>query len=100
MPAAGAGPIGRATIAVRPERMRFVEPGAGLLTGRIESASYHGGRIIYRIAAEDSLRLLVKQAAGDGGATSVRAGCGVERRRHGGAGGLNRPRVLRPPAAC
>jgi len=53
---------------VRPERLRFVAPEAGVLAGRIESANYLGGQIIFRIEAANGLRLLVKQAANGGGA--------------------------------
>jgi putative spermidine/putrescine transport system ATP-binding protein len=61
LPAAGTGRSGPATIAVRPERMRFVPAGEAVLTGSIESANYLGGHVLYRVAAGDA-RLLVRQS--------------------------------------
>jgi ABC-type Fe3+/spermidine/putrescine transport system ATPase subunit len=63
LPADAHGRIGRATIAVRPERMRFVAAGEAVLAGSIESANYLGGHVLYRVAA-DGARLLVRQTGG------------------------------------
>src|SRR5580704_3487340 len=63
LPADAHGRIGRATIAVRPERMRFVAAGEAVLAGSIESANYLGGHVLYRVAA-DGARLLVRETGG------------------------------------
>jgi putative spermidine/putrescine transport system ATP-binding protein len=77
VPATAGARSGRTTIAVRPERMRFADSGA-VLTGRIETANYLGGQVIYRIAAEGGQRLLVKETAGsDAVAPRVGALAGV-----------------------
>jgi ABC-type Fe3+/spermidine/putrescine transport system ATPase subunit len=60
LPASGTGRAGPATIAVRPERMRFVAPGEAVLAGSIESANYLGGHVLYRVVA-DGARLLVRE---------------------------------------
>jgi putative spermidine/putrescine transport system ATP-binding protein len=76
VPATATARSGRATIAVRPERMRFADSGA-VLTGRIETANYLGGQIMYRIAAEGGQRLLVKETAGSDVSPRVGALVGV-----------------------
>jgi ABC-type Fe3+/spermidine/putrescine transport system ATPase subunit len=63
LPADGTGRAGPATIAVRPERMRFAEAGEAVLMGSIESANYFGGHVLYRVAA-DGAKLLVRQTGG------------------------------------
>ena len=63
VPAEGAGRAGPGTIAVRPERMRFVPADAAVLSGTIESANYLGGHVLYRIAAGNA-RLLVRETGG------------------------------------
>jgi ABC-type Fe3+/spermidine/putrescine transport system ATPase subunit len=60
VPAERAGRAGPGTIAVRPERMRFVSAGEAVLAGTIESANYLGGHVLYRIAA-GAARLLVRE---------------------------------------
>jgi putative spermidine/putrescine transport system ATP-binding protein len=62
-PPGGRPPGGRGTIAVRPERMRFAATDP-VLTGRVETANYLGGQVIYRIAAAGGQKLLVKETAG------------------------------------
>jgi putative spermidine/putrescine transport system ATP-binding protein len=63
LPANGAGRTGPATIAVRPERMRFTAPGEAVLSGAIESANYLGGHVLYRVAAAGA-KLLVRETGG------------------------------------
>jgi putative spermidine/putrescine transport system ATP-binding protein len=65
LPANGAGRSGPATIAVRPERMRFAAAGDAVLQGSIETANYLGGHVLYRVAAEGA-KLLVKETSGTG----------------------------------
>jgi spermidine/putrescine ABC transporter ATP-binding subunit len=72
-PAGGPAPRGPGTIAVRPERMRFVAADAAVLAGRVETANYLGGQVLYRIAAEGGLTLLVKQTSGGEAAPAVGA---------------------------
>jgi putative spermidine/putrescine transport system ATP-binding protein len=64
---------GRGTIAVRPERMRF-GPDA-VLSGTVETATFLGGQMIYRVAADNDQTLLIRQAAaGTGPAAGERVG--------------------------
>jgi len=63
LPANGPGHAGGATIAVRPERMRFAASGEAVFSGIVESANYLGAHVLYRIAA-DGAKLLVKQTGG------------------------------------
>jgi putative spermidine/putrescine transport system ATP-binding protein len=59
--AAGAG-----TLAVRPEKIVFTRPDDGVLSGRIETASFLGGQTLYRVAANDGRTLLARETnAGD-----------------------------------
>jgi ABC-type Fe3+/spermidine/putrescine transport system ATPase subunit len=60
LPAEGRGRVGPGTIAVRPERMRFVAAGEAVFSGTIESANYLGGHVLYRVAAADA-KLLVRE---------------------------------------
>jgi putative spermidine/putrescine transport system ATP-binding protein len=60
LPANGSGRAGPGTIAVRPERVRFVPAGEAVLSGTIESANFLGGHVLYRVAA-DGARLLVRE---------------------------------------
>jgi putative spermidine/putrescine transport system ATP-binding protein len=69
LPVDCAGRSGRSTIAVRPERMRFTEVDRAVFAGRIESANYLGGQVIYRVVAEDGRMLLVKEYSAGGGPT-------------------------------
>jgi len=60
VPADGASRAGHGTIAVRPERMRFVPADEAVLAGTIESANFLGGHVLYRVAA-DGAKLLVRE---------------------------------------
>src|SRR5262249_35768913 len=60
LPANGAGRAGPGTIAVRPERMRFVPAGEAVFSGAIESANYLGGHVLYRVGV-DGAKLLVRE---------------------------------------
>ncbi len=51
---------GRATIAIRPERMRLAENGA--LSGTIKTSVFVSGQMIYRVATADGQELIVKEA--------------------------------------
>jgi len=59
VPADAAGRAGPGTIAVRPERLRFVPVGEAVFSGTIASANYLGGHVLYRVAAGDA-KLLVR----------------------------------------
>jgi ABC-type Fe3+/spermidine/putrescine transport system ATPase subunit len=51
---------GRATIAIRPERMRLADNGA--LRGKIRTSVFVSGQMIYRVATADGRELIVKEA--------------------------------------
>jgi putative spermidine/putrescine transport system ATP-binding protein len=59
LPAQGSG-SGRATIAIRPERMRLA--GNGALSGTIKTSVFVSGQMIYRVATADGRELIVKEA--------------------------------------
>jgi putative spermidine/putrescine transport system ATP-binding protein len=52
---------GAATLAVRPEKIALVESGAGVLSGRIDTANFLGDQTLYRIIADDGRPLLAKE---------------------------------------
>jgi len=60
LPANDPGRAGAGTVAVRPERMRFVPAGEAVVSGIIESANYLGGHVLYRVAT-DGAKLLVRE---------------------------------------
>jgi len=60
LPANGTSRMGDGTIAVRPERMRFVAAAEAVFSGTIESANYLGGHVLYRVAAGGA-KLLVRE---------------------------------------
>ena len=61
---APAGPAsGKATIAVRPERIRLSEPTGCSMTGRIHASSFISGQINYRLILDDGRQMMVKQPA-------------------------------------
>ncbi len=62
LPGNDSGRVGQGVLAVRPERVRFAPPGAALFIGKIDSASFLGGQIIYRVACDDGRKLMVKEA--------------------------------------
>jgi putative spermidine/putrescine transport system ATP-binding protein len=59
LPAQGSG-SGRATIAIRPERMRLSEHGS--LHGTIKAATFVSGQMIYRVMIEGGRELIIKEA--------------------------------------
>jgi ABC-type Fe3+/spermidine/putrescine transport system ATPase subunit len=73
LPANGQERVGPGTIAVRPERMRFVPAAEALFSGTIESANYLGGHVLYRVAAGGA-KLLVRET---GAVRPVGAAVGV-----------------------
>ena len=60
LPAPAAGPSGKATIAIRPERIRLVEPGKTSLRGHVQTSTFVSGQMIYRVALDDGPELAVK----------------------------------------
>jgi putative spermidine/putrescine transport system ATP-binding protein len=54
--------FGKATIAIRPERIRLKEPDKAVLRGRVQTSTFVSGRMIYRIALDDGFELTVKEA--------------------------------------
>jgi ABC-type Fe3+/spermidine/putrescine transport system ATPase subunit len=73
LPANVPGRAGPGTVAVRPERMRFVPAGEAVFSGTIESANYLGGHVLYRVAT-DGAKLLVRET---GAVRPVGAAVGV-----------------------
>jgi ABC-type Fe3+/spermidine/putrescine transport system ATPase subunit len=60
LPANAQGRAGPATIAIRPERIRFVPAAEAVFSGTIGSANYLGGHVLYRVAT-DGTKLLVRE---------------------------------------
>ncbi|MCW5745537.1 MAG: ABC transporter ATP-binding protein [Alphaproteobacteria bacterium] len=62
LPAAADGArSGAGAVAVRPEKARIVAPADAAIAGRIESANFLGGQVLYRIAAAGDRHLLAKE---------------------------------------
>jgi spermidine/putrescine ABC transporter ATP-binding subunit len=57
-PAAGDGP---AALALRPEKLRIVAPGEGVIEGVVSDASFLGDQVLYSVALAGGRRLLVKE---------------------------------------
>jgi spermidine/putrescine ABC transporter ATP-binding subunit len=74
-PAAGDGP---AALALRPEKLRIVAPGEGVIEGVVSDASFLGDQVLYSVALAGGRRLLVKEGNPGTGAL----------RRNGAAVGL------------
>jgi spermidine/putrescine ABC transporter ATP-binding subunit len=74
-PAAGDGP---AALALRPEKLRIVAAGAGVIDGVVSDASFLGDQVLYSVALAGGRRLLVKEGNPGTGAL----------RRNGAAVGL------------
>jgi len=66
-PAAGDGP---AALALRPEKLRIVAPGEGVIEGVVSDASFLGDQVLYSVALAEGRRLLVK--AGNPGTGALR----------------------------
>ena len=61
---------GAASIAVRPERVRLVQPGAGLVDAAIEEANFLGDAVLLKLALPGGIAMMAKvprQAAAEGG---------------------------------
>jgi putative spermidine/putrescine transport system ATP-binding protein len=74
-PSAADGP---AALALRPEKLRIVAAGAGVLDGVVSDASFLGDQVLYSVALAEGRRLLVKEGNPGTGAL----------RRNGAAVGL------------
>jgi putative spermidine/putrescine transport system ATP-binding protein len=57
-PPAGDGP---AALALRPEKLRIVAPGDGVIDGVVSDASFLGDQVLYTVMLGDGRRLLVKE---------------------------------------
>jgi putative spermidine/putrescine transport system ATP-binding protein len=66
LPAPTGAQSGKATIAIRPERIRMVEHAEASLKGRVETSVFVSGHTIYRVALDDGPVLVVK----DGGSAT------------------------------
>ena len=60
LPAPMGARSGKATIAIRPERIRLKEPDKALLRGRVQTSTFVSGQMIYRIALDDGSEVAVK----------------------------------------
>jgi spermidine/putrescine ABC transporter ATP-binding subunit len=54
----GAGP---ATLALRPEKLHLVDPGAGVMDGVLCDASFLGDQVLYTVVLAEGLRVLIKE---------------------------------------
>ena len=72
-PPAGDGP---AALALRPEKLRIVAAGAGVIDGVVSDASFLGDQVLYSVALAEGRRLLVKEGNPGTGALR-RNGAGV-----------------------
>ncbi len=61
LPAPARAADGAVALAIRPEKIRVVAPGAGGLDGRIETANFLGGQALYRVVAAGERRVLLKE---------------------------------------
>jgi spermidine/putrescine ABC transporter ATP-binding subunit len=66
LPAPEAAPGAAVALAVRPEKLRAVATGTGLVDGTIESANFLGGQALYRVATGDARRILLKETLSTG----------------------------------
>jgi spermidine/putrescine ABC transporter ATP-binding subunit len=71
LPAPREARSGRATIAVRPERVRLSD-GGGTLTGQIHTRTFVSGQMIYRVVLDDGREVIAK-VADSGDARSIGA---------------------------
>src|SRR5947209_14134154 len=62
LPTSAAARFGKATIAIRPERIRLKEPDKALLRGRVQTSTFVSGQMNYRIGLEDGSEIAVKDA--------------------------------------
>jgi putative spermidine/putrescine transport system ATP-binding protein len=69
LPASGVnGRTGAGMIAVRPEKTRLVGEVDGALGGRIETANFLGGQVLYRVVTDEGRAVLAKETnVGDSG---------------------------------
>ena len=54
--------FGKATIAIRPERIRLTEADETSLNGRVQTSTFVSGQMVYRIALDDGSEVAVKNA--------------------------------------
>ena len=51
---------GAASIAVRPERVRLVQPGAGLVDAAVEEANFRGDAVLLKLALPGGIAMMAK----------------------------------------
>ena len=61
LPAPASGRSGRATLALRPEKIGMTESGQGVIDGTILDASFLGDQVIYTVAGTGGTSFLVKE---------------------------------------
>ncbi len=79
------GATGAGVLALRPEKLALVPPGAGCLDGTISDASFLGDQVVYTVGLGDGRRLLAKERnPGDGALRPPGSPVGIEWRPDSG----------------
>jgi putative spermidine/putrescine transport system ATP-binding protein len=77
LPAPAPAQAGKATMAIRPERMHLTKNVETALKGRVRTSTFVSGQMIYRIALENGRELAVKEAS-TGVARPIGAEVGID----------------------
>jgi putative spermidine/putrescine transport system ATP-binding protein len=77
LPAPAPAQAGKATMAIRPERMHLTQNVETALKGRVRTSTFVSGQMIYRIALENGRELAVKEAS-TGVARPIGAEVGID----------------------
>ena len=62
LPACASAQFGKATIAIRPERIRLTQPDETSLKGSVQTRTFVSGQMVYRVALDDGSEIAVKSA--------------------------------------
>jgi len=62
LPAPTAAQYGKATIAIRPERIRLTVPEKAPLQGRVQTSTFVSGQIVYRVVLHDGSEIVIRDA--------------------------------------
>jgi ABC-type Fe3+/spermidine/putrescine transport system ATPase subunit len=77
LPAPASTQAGKATMAIRPERMQLTQNVETALRGRIRTSTFVSGQMIYHIVLESGRELAVKEGSG-GVARPIGAQVGID----------------------
>jgi putative spermidine/putrescine transport system ATP-binding protein len=77
LPAPASAPAGKATMAIRPERMQLTQNVETALKGRVRTSTFVSGQMIYHIVLESGRELAVKEAS-SGVARPIGAQVGID----------------------